>query len=315
MKIGKAFIGFILLSGFYLGMLLWADAKNQVFTQLNIFVQAIPFLLCASFLSYVLRYIRWHWLLARSGYNVVFSLGFIAYLSGFAFTATPGKVGELIRIRYFNLVGVPSNISLGAFIYERSLDLIVVLMLSSLVISQSDLLIVAFIFVMIFISLLILIALNPHLLTKLSGFFYENTWFKLARIIFILRDGLSSCRYWFTPFDLIVSITFGLLAWSITAYSFMWLLSELGILISPSVAFTIYPLAMLTGAASMLPGGVGSTELAIVLLLGVYGVKASIATLAAIGIRFATIWFAVAIGFISLGILEALVLRKKQNLS
>ena len=61
---------------------------------------------------------------------------------------------------------------------------------------------------------------------------------------------------------------------------------------------------MLAGAASLLPGGVGSTELTIVLLLGIYGVTASIAMIAAIGIRFATIWFAVLTGFICLGILE-----------
>jgi uncharacterized membrane protein YbhN (UPF0104 family) len=54
----------------------------------------------------------------------------------------------------------------------------------------------------------------------------------------------------------------------------------------------------------MLPGGVGSTELSIVLLLGVYGVASGIATIAAIGIRFATIWFAVLTGFLCLGFLE-----------
>jgi uncharacterized protein (TIRG00374 family) len=304
MKIGKAFIGFILLSGFYLGMLLWVDAKNQVFTHLNLLVHAIPFLLCIAFLSYSLRYVRWHWLLARSGYQVGWFYGFIAYLSGFAFTATPGKVGELIRIRYFSLVGVPANISFGAFIYERSLDLVVVLLLASLVISRSDLLVIALIFVMIFIGLLILIALNPNLLTQLSVLLHGKSWFKVARLILIVRDGLSSCRYWFTPLDLLVSITFGLIAWTLTSYGFMWLLCELGLSIQPLGAFTIYPLAMLAGAASMLPGGVGSTELAIVLLLGVYGVSASIATIAAIGIRFTTIWFAVLTGFICVGILE-----------
>jgi uncharacterized membrane protein YbhN (UPF0104 family) len=79
--------------------------------------------------------------------------------------------------------------------------------------------------------------------------------------------------------------------------------------IQPLEAFTIYPLAMLAGAASMLPGGVGSTELTIILLLGVYGVTFSIATIAAIGIRFATIWFAVLAGFICLGILEVWKLK------
>jgi len=304
MKIGKAAIGFICLTFFYLGMLLWVDAKHHVLTQIHLLLHAIPFLLVVSLVSYVLRYLRWRWLLSRSGYLVGWGYGFIAYLSGFAFTATPGKVGELIRVRYFSRVGVPANISFGAFIYERALDLIVVLLLASLVISRPDLLILALIFVLIFIVLLVSIALNPRILTKLSTFLSRYSWVRLAGLILVVRDGLSSCRFWCNPLDLIVSIVYGVFAWTLTSYGFMWLLSDLGLSIQPLEAFTIYPLAMLAGAASMLPGGVGSTELTIVLLLGVYGVTASIATIAAIGIRFATIWFAVLTGFICLGILE-----------
>lgn len=304
MKIGKAFIGFILLSGFYLGMLIWTDAKNNVLAQVGLLAQAMPFLLCISLLSYILRYARWHWLLARRGYKVNGSYGLIAYFSGFAFTATPGKVGELIRIRYFNILGVPSDVAFGAFIYERALDLIVVLILSFLVISRLDLLLVAFSFVIFLIGLLTGVVLNPALLTRLNIVFGRYSYHRVAQIILIVRDGLSSCRYCFTPLDVLISVILGLMAWSLTSYGFMWLLSDLGLLISPLEAFTIYPLSILVGAASMLPGGVGSTELSIILLLGTYGVTASIATVAAIGIRFATIWFAVLFGFICMGILE-----------
>jgi uncharacterized protein (TIRG00374 family) len=304
MKIGKAAVGFILLTCFYLGLLLWVDTKNHVLTQIHLLMHVIPFLMGISFVSYLSRYLRWHWLLSRSGYQVGWFYGFIAYLAGFAFTATPGKVGELIRIRYFSRAGVPANISFGAFIYERSLDLIVVLILGSLVISRPDLLILALSFVLIFISLLVGIALNPNLLSKLSIFLSHYSWIRLAKLIIVVRDGLSSCRCWFNPLDLIVSMGYGIFAWMLTSFGFMWLLGELGLSIQSLGAFTIYPLAMLAGAASMLPGGVGSTELAIVLLLGVYGVSTSIATIAAIGIRFATIWFAVVTGFICLGVLE-----------
>jgi uncharacterized protein (TIRG00374 family) len=201
-------------------------------------------------------------------------------------------------------VGVPANVSFGAFIYERALDLIVVLLLASLVISRPDLLILVFSFVVIFIGLLVSIALNPKLSTKLSAFLYHYSWIRLAKLVLVVRDGFSSCRFWCNPLDLIVSTGYGVLAWTLTSYGFIWLLSYLGLSIQPLEAFTIYPLAMLAGVASMLPGGVGSTELTIVLLLGVYGVTASIATIAAIGIRFATIWFSVLTGFICMGILE-----------
>jgi uncharacterized protein (TIRG00374 family) len=66
----------------------------------------------------------------------------------------------------------------------------------------------------------------------------------------------------------------------------------------------VYPLSMLAGAASMLPGGVGSTEATIVGLLSLFDVPLGVAALAAIGIRFSSMWFAVLCGFIALSILE-----------
>ena len=304
MKIGKALIGFVLLSGFYLGMLFWADSKNNVISPLPLLAHAIPVLMGFSLCSYLFRYLRWRWLLRRAGYATPWVYGFWAYIAGFAFTATPGKVGELIRIRYFTKIGVPASVSFGAFVYERALDLIVVLILSSLVISRFDLFLIAIVFVGIFIFLLIFFACNPNLLSYFSSILYKRSFLRLANLLLTIRDGLISCRSWFSPLDLLVTLGYGFTAWGITSYGFMWLLSDLGIYIQPLPAFTIYPLAMLAGAASMLPGGVGSTELTIVILLGLYGVATPTATLAAIGIRFATIWFAVLIGFFCLGLLE-----------
>jgi len=304
MKIGKALIGFLLLSVLYLAMLIWADSRNQVLSLLPRLAHAIPVLMCISFCSYCFRYLRWRWLLRRSGYPVAWGYGLISYIAGFAFTATPGKVGELIRLRYFTKVGVPQDISFGAFVYERALDLIVVLALASLAISRIDLLMVAIIFVLIFIALLVVVACNPRWLTHVSAVLKERSWFKLEGIVLTIRNGLVSCRSWFTLLDLAVSIALGLAAWGITSYAFMWLLEDLAISISPLSAFSIYPLAMLAGAASMLPGGVGSTELTIVILLGFYGVAPTTAVLAAVGIRFATIWFSVLAGFVCMGLLE-----------
>jgi uncharacterized membrane protein YbhN (UPF0104 family) len=62
---------------------------------------------------------------------------------------------------------------------------------------------------------------------------------------------------------------------------------------------------MLVGAASMLPGGLGSTETTIVGLLSLYTANLSLAVLAAIGIRFSTLWFAIVCGVLAMLRLEA----------
>ena len=67
----------------------------------------------------------------------------------------------------------------------------------------------------------------------------------------------------------------------------------LGVELPCLAAFSIYPLAMLAGAISMLPGGVGSTEVAIAVQLSWHGVAASTALLAAVVMQFGTTWFSI----------------------
>lgn len=304
MKNNRALFGFILLTIFYLSGLIWVDTNNEVFSKISLLVNILPALIGISFFSFLVRYLRWQWLLRRAGHTVSLGYGFLAYLAGFAFTATPGKVGELIRIRYFGKANVPASISFGAFIFERALDLIVVLFLASLVASHEEYFIFAVSFVLIFLVLVVLLTFNVALLNRVGIYAHSLGWNRLGKLMLVVQNGLSACRFWFKPLDLLISFLCGLAAWSLTAFGFLLLTQNLGIAIDPLIIFAIYPLAMLVGAASMLPSGVGSTELTILMLLGFYGVTLGVATLTAIGIRLATIWFAMLIGLISVTFLE-----------
>ena len=306
MKVRRALIGFVSLTFIYLMALIWADSRNHIFSEFSKLISIMPTLLGLSLLSYLVRYLRWHWLLSRAGNKTNVISGYLAYLAGFAFTATPGKVGELLRIRYLTPQGVPPYRVLAAFIYERAFDLVAVLLLSAFAISSRDVFFLAFGFVVIFLAGIGFAVLNPVLLTKASVYLRFRRQRKLAHIFKTLRDGLSGCRIWATPLDVFVSLILGIVAWGITSFSFVLLLSHLGVLIPVSSALAIYPLAMLAGAASMLPGGIGSTEATIVVLLSLFRISLGIATLAAIAIRFASLWFAVLCGFIALGTLEYL---------
>jgi uncharacterized protein (TIRG00374 family) len=57
---------------------------------------------------------------------------------------------------------------------------------------------------------------------------------------------------------------------------------------------------MLAGALSFMPGGLGGSEAAMVLLLRMLRVPLSIAVAATLLIRAATLWFAVLLGIIAL---------------
>jgi uncharacterized protein (TIRG00374 family) len=84
----------------------------------------------------------------------------------------------------------------------------------------------------------------------------------------------------------------------------VYLLAKLGIALPPLAAFALYPLAQLFGAASMLPGGIGTTDAAIVITLHSFGTPLDLAANTAIGMRLSTLWFAIALGFVAIPILE-----------
>jgi uncharacterized membrane protein YbhN (UPF0104 family) len=134
MKIRSALIGFSLVTVCYLFTLLWADSQKHIFNEIPRLASILPLLFLISFISYIARYISWHWLLRRAGHNTPFMRGFLAYISGFAFTATPGKIGELVRMRYLIPMGVSPELVISTFIFERAFDLVAVLLLASIAI-------------------------------------------------------------------------------------------------------------------------------------------------------------------------------------
>lgn len=313
MRIRTALLGFLALSALYVGALAWTDASRQVFHGLIVLAGVLPSLMALSLLTYGLRFARWRWLLARAGHATPAGTGFLAYLAGFAFTATPGKVGELIRVRYFVPLGVPAARVIAVFVFERALDLVVVLALSLLAIRDAHLLGLAALFVAGFLSVVAMLACWPGLLAGAERLLAAWQLPRLARLVGTVSQGIAGARAWMRLPDLLVGLALGLLAWGATVLGFFLLLLRLGVTELPlGEAMAIYPQAMLAGAASMLPGGVGSTEAAIAALLALAGVAVPVGVLAAVGIRLATLWFAILCGLVALGILEAQLLHRPQ---
>lgn len=308
MRLRRALKGFVFVTVVYLAALLWADSKNQVFYGISQIGFALAFVASISLISYIIRFCRWHWLLCRARHNTSVVRGFLSYMAGFAFTATPGKVGELVRIRYLTPLGVPPEVTLSAFIFERAVDLIVVLMLASLFVQQGIFFLHAVVFVSGSILLLWLLLANDRLARGLSSRIRALGARRLSRHFNTFRKGIVGCRIWFTQRDLAMSFALGLFAWGMTAASFVYLCRNLDIVGMPSLAgISIYPTAMLAGAASMIPGGMGSTEATIVVMLMSLNASVSLSTaaLAAVGIRLATLWLSILCGLVSISVLES----------
>ena len=109
--------------------MLFVDRDTHVLSRLA--ELRVPLALCALMVlgSFLLRYQRWYYMLRTQGHQVPWREGLRAYIAGFAFTASPGKAGELLRIRYFGDLNVPAHTVLATFIAERALDLLIITLL------------------------------------------------------------------------------------------------------------------------------------------------------------------------------------------
>lgn len=303
-NIKHSIFSLVFITFVYIGVLFVMDMRKNIFSELLTLSSILPAAMTISFLSYVVRYFRWHWLLKRAGHALPAGQGFLAYLSGFALTATPGKIGELLRIRYFSRLGVRHQLVISAFIYERAFDLIVVLLIALLAAVQLGAFPLISSFVLLVIAAVFLFSRNPSWLVYITAKLRSYHFRKLSKLVKALKDGLQGIHLWFSLPDICVSFALGLMAWLLASYAFVWLLNNLGLDIPALSALAIYPISMLIGAASMLPGGVGSTEAAIVVLLTALDTPLTIATVAAIGIRISSLWFSIICGLLAMSILE-----------
>lgn len=292
----KAVAVAVLVLAAYLGLLLLAEPDRGIAALALPLVRALPVLVLFSLASYSIRYARWRWLLGRAGAAVPAGKGALIYLAGFAFTATPGKVGELVRARYLAMDGIAPRTAIAVFLYERLFDLVAVLLLSTVAMASLGGGLPAVLFVSVIAGGVIGCALFPQVASWFAQWPRRAGWQRIGGWAETLAQGLADVRIWAKPADAAISLLAGLAAWGLTGTAFAWLLANQGHHLGMALAVSIYPLAMLAGASSMLPGGLGTTELAIVVLLGGAGIAAGSAAFHAVAIRLGTLWFAIVLG-------------------
>tara|TARA_R110001583_G_scaffold195527_1_gene375365 strand:- start:2649 stop:3572 length:924 start_codon:yes stop_codon:yes gene_type:complete len=241
------------------------------------------------FISIMLRYIRWYLILNSQGVNGEFFFGFLRYSSGFLYTATPGKVGELSRIYFYRNTAVKKENIVSAFIFERSFDLVVVLLLSTFILFNSG----TFGYVAISISSFIFSLFFVCFFLEKVKFFSKSDNILIGFIfdVFILIKKNISVKI------SLISFLLGFFSWIITSYILIYLLYSLELIVDFHLEFiSIYPLSMLVGALTFIPGGVGTTETTIVYILNSFNINIGDSILVAVLARFSTIWMATILG-------------------
>lgn len=252
-----------------------------------------------SLVNYGLRFIRWQMYLSRLRHPVPSLPSLRIYLSGFALTTTPGKAGEAFRGVLLKQRGVPYPSSFAAFISERLSDLVAIILLALLGLSQyppaRGMVIIALLAVTG-----ILLCLSSR--TLLEDIFRRSSTRsgRTAQFISHTADMLRQARSCHSPGILVIATVISVIAWGAEAFALHCVLVWLGTDIEMSFAFFIYATAMLAGALSLLPGGLGGAEAVMTSLLILKGMPMPQAVAATVFIRLATLWFAVVIGMFAI---------------
>lgn len=258
-----------------------------------------------SLANYLIRFGRWHWYLGRLGDRVPAGLHLAYYVGGLAFATTPGKAGEAIRSLYLQRHGVPFSHSLSALFVERLADMAAIGLLAlwaawafagarwPVAVAGSAVL-----------AALALVR-SPRTAQLLDRWRARVVWPRGAALLGHGATLLRASARLLGARLLYGGLGLGLLAWGAEGLGFWLILDYLDAGTPLALAVGIYGAGILVGALSFIPGGLGSTEATMVLLLGLAGVETSAAVAATLICRIATLWFAVAIGLAAVAGLEA----------
>jgi uncharacterized protein (TIRG00374 family) len=265
-----------------------------------------------SLLNYALRIIRWRFYFAHLRHALGFRFAALTYTAGFAYTLVPGKVGEMVRARYYTPLGVPLTDVTAAFLAERLMDLLAMTALACLLLFASHRFQAALLGAAAVIAIaLATLALLPWL--ALAGALRppRGRISRLRSAVSGIAAALAATRTLLRPKALVFGFGIGLIAWGLEGAG-LGLLGSMFPAAGLHLVTTIgvYGIAVLIGGLSFLPGGLGSTEAVMTALLAAQGLTVSQALLLTLICRLVTLWFAVALGWCAV-----LVLRPRQPLA
>jgi len=295
----------------YGGLVLYRDA-NKIAERLATYAWSTFALACAlAFANYLLRFLKWEYYLARleiRGIPKPESL--LIFLSGFVLTVTPGKVGEVFKsLILFQLRKIPIERTAPIVVAERVTDLIGVIAIIAIgsasfpggaIWAGFGALTVAAL--LVFVTVPAASGLILTILQKLPGPLGRIG----KRLAPKINEALLGLRTIVSPAQLVWPTLLSIVAWSLEGLGLWVILRGFGERAAMALTAFFYSTATLAGALVPVPGGLGVTEKLLEEQMARIGhVDPAIATAAMILIRFATLWFAVAVGFASLGLLRA----------
>ncbi len=266
----------------------------------------LPLVLGLTALNYLLRWLKWDYYLRqlRLGPGVSRRESALIFTAGMVMAVTPGKVGEVFKaylLRQIN--GTPISKSAPIVLVERLTDGLAMLLLMGLGLTLYPPARLAFLALVLLSGLGIAILQTEPLFDQLLSWFARLPFGQ--RLAPRLRTMYASAKTLLAWRILLLSTLLSFISWGFECWAFFAILTGLHVAGSGLLflqATFIFAASTLFGLVSLLPGGLGTSEVSSTgLLMALVGLESSVATTATIMIRFCTLWFGVALGLLALG--------------
>ena len=260
----------------------------------------IPVILLCTLFNYAVRFVKWNFFLRLIGIrNLARRESARLFVAGFPLALTPGKIGEALKAVWLNrTTGTPTARGVTVVLAERISDGLAVLVLSALGVIAYPAYWPAFATILgLLLTGVILSQIRPVALVLIH---IAERLPLIGRVAHHLREFYEGTYALFRPFSTLAAVGLGTLAWLGEGIGMYLVLLGLGI--TPgwqtlSMAVFVLSFSIAVGAVSALPGGLGAAEGSIAgMLTLLMALPASMAAAATLLIRFATLWFGVALG-------------------
>ena len=256
------------------------------------------FALILALVNYGVRFVRWAYYLKVLHVNLPFRACLLVFFSGLALSVTPGKVGEFFKCYLLKQqANMPVARSAAVVIMERLTDLVSVLLVGLTGLG------------LIPIEVLVICCFLTASSVVFVIFFKSSIGNLLYRVPFISRwkQQIDSSR---SAFDvllkvrvLIIATLLGVVAWASEGIALYLILKGLGTENNLWFSVPIYAWSTIVGGISAIPGGLVGTEVSMLAFLVNIGLEKGEAVSAVLLIRLATLWFAVVLGLVAIGVL------------
>ncbi len=288
------------LAAFTVGL---QDVRNALG---SVGAQAIVLMLCASAFNYLARSVRWLLMFRTvdpqsSGSSISqVPHQFLVYLGGYAFTVTPGRAGEAVRVwMAYKSFGTKVHVGASLVVADRFYDAVALtlILLGAAALYAKHTATVAVMAAVLTAAVLFLgwAATTPGLWQRAIGFAP-----RLAKPIGGLRDMITQLSVLSSPRRMPLLALVSAAGWTAQGLVPAIVLRDMGVALNFPDALFVFALATLVGGATFLPGGLGGFEVTMVGLLSAMGVPLATAVAATLVIRLTTLWFGVLLGVIML---------------